>query len=314
MRYILIILVFLSVGANAQMVIKAHPNYVPFAVAANLLLDDYPNAAAAYSLRKLRTAYSGNCIRIRRDSTGQAETDIGFDASGIVDTNAIKNFVRNNEAAIVTWYDQSGNGRNMSQGTAANQPNIKNNLGLGNQIVRRNSKPSIFFASASNDRLSVSRILSNDEFSIFGVVGLNSIQTDAAILAQHAGTADLGRTTFLRTGSGADNDNGGVFFNNGTSYSAVTTNTYTIATPPVLSLFESESDNLGTTTIKINGTGTGTISGQTWTPLNTNTTMGAFGNGNNAMNGGISEIIIYSTKQANATGIRNNINSYWLIY
>ena len=311
MRYILIILVFISGSVDAQMVIKAHPNYRPFASAVvTPLLDDYPNAAAAYSLRKVRTAYTGNCIRIRRDSTGQSETDIGF-INNELDTVSINNFCRNNACNIVTWYDQSGNGRNMSQGTALNQPVIKP---VNINIVRRNGKPSIFFTNGESDRLFVSRILSNDDFSIFGIVGLNSIQTDAAILAQHAGTGDLGRTTFLRTGAGADNDNGGVFFNNGTSYSAVTTNTYTIATPPVLSLFESESDNLGTTTIKINGSGTGTILGQTWTPLNTNTTMGAFGNGSNAIFGGISEIIIYSTKQANANGIRNNINAYYGIY
>jgi hypothetical protein len=34
----------------------------------NLLLDDYPNAAVAYSLRKLRTDYTGNSIRVRRSS------------------------------------------------------------------------------------------------------------------------------------------------------------------------------------------------------------------------------------------------------
>jgi hypothetical protein len=295
------------------MIIKAHANYRPYAVGITPPLDIYTGAAAAYSIRKLRTAYTGNCIRVIR-SNDNTEQDIGFDASGVIDTNAIKNFAGNSRADVVTWYDQSGNGINMSQSTAANQPTIKNDNLSGNLIVRRNSKPSIFFDGA--DRLSASRILSNDEFTIFGVIGLNLVQTNNAILAQHAGAADLGRTIFLGTGAiiGTDNDKARIFFNNGTSYSAVTTNAYTIAIPIVLSLFESESDNLGTTTIKINGAGTGTISGQTWTPLNTNTTMGAFGNGISAITGGISEIIIYSTKQANANGIRTNINSYYGIY
>ena len=38
------------------------------APAPSLLLDTYPNAAVAYSLRKLRTAYSGSAIRVRRSS------------------------------------------------------------------------------------------------------------------------------------------------------------------------------------------------------------------------------------------------------
>ena len=311
MRLILTILLIGLFKADAQMVINASAPYRPLlSPIITPLLDDYPNAAAAYSLRKVRTAYTGNCIRIRRTSDN-TEQDIGFTVDNIVDTNSIRSFAGTSEAAIVTWYDQSGNARNMSQSTASIQPLIKP---INANIVLRNNKPSIFFDSSNNDRLSVARILTNDEFSIFGVIGLNIIQTNKTILAQHAGTADIGRTNFLATGAGADNDNASVFFNNGTSYSAVTTNTYAIATPAVLSLFESESDNLGTTTIKINGAGTGTISGQTWTPLNTNTTMGSLGNGNNAIFGGVSEIIIYSTKQANATGIRNNINSYWLIY
>jgi hypothetical protein len=42
-----------------------------------LLLDTYPNAAVAYSLRKLRTAYTGAAIRVRR-AIDNAEQDIGF--------------------------------------------------------------------------------------------------------------------------------------------------------------------------------------------------------------------------------------------
>lgn len=42
-----------------------------------LLLDLYPNAAVAYSLRKIRTNYSGSAIRVRR-SSDNVEYDIGF--------------------------------------------------------------------------------------------------------------------------------------------------------------------------------------------------------------------------------------------
>ena len=46
------------------------------------LLDLYPNAAAAYSLRKLRAAYSGNVVRVRR-SVDNAEAD--FNPTEITD-------------------------------------------------------------------------------------------------------------------------------------------------------------------------------------------------------------------------------------
>jgi hypothetical protein len=50
---------------------------MPKAPAASLLLDTYSGAAVAYSLRKLRTAYSGSAIRVRR-SSDNAEQDFGF--------------------------------------------------------------------------------------------------------------------------------------------------------------------------------------------------------------------------------------------
>jgi hypothetical protein len=59
--------------------------------AQSLLLDLYPGAAAAYSLRKLRNAYSGSAIRVRR-SSDNAEQDINF-VGGDLDTNSMLDFV-----------------------------------------------------------------------------------------------------------------------------------------------------------------------------------------------------------------------------
>ena len=89
------------------------------------VLDTYPNASAAYSLRKLRAAYAGSAVRVRR-SNDNAESDIGFTALGDFDSSALSTFVGANSAFIVTWYDQSGNGYNATQSTAAVQPRIVN--------------------------------------------------------------------------------------------------------------------------------------------------------------------------------------------
>jgi hypothetical protein len=56
-----------------------------------LLLDVYPSASGAYSLRKLRTLYAGSAIRVRRE-VDNAEGDIGF-SSNILDTAALMTFV-----------------------------------------------------------------------------------------------------------------------------------------------------------------------------------------------------------------------------
>ncbi len=60
-------------------------------VFSNLLLDLYPNAAVAYSLRKLRTAYTGSAIRVRR-SSDNAEQDIAFVGNDL-DTQTMLDFV-----------------------------------------------------------------------------------------------------------------------------------------------------------------------------------------------------------------------------
>ena len=131
MRFTFVILLFCCLGANAQMIIKAHANYRPYAVAGEdcqdtctrLILDCYPNAAAAYSLRKLRTAYTGNCIRVRRTGDN-VEQNIGF-LNNYLDTAALKTFIGVTASGfITTWFDQSGNGINATQTNAANQPNI----------------------------------------------------------------------------------------------------------------------------------------------------------------------------------------------
>jgi hypothetical protein len=87
-----------------------------------LLLDTYPSAAGAYSIRKLRTAYTGSCLRVRR-SSDNSETDIGFSDNDL-DTASLLSFVGANNGFVTTFYDQSGNSNNLVQTTAARQPQI----------------------------------------------------------------------------------------------------------------------------------------------------------------------------------------------
>jgi hypothetical protein len=83
------------------------------------------SSSAAYSLRKLRNAYTGNAIRVRR-SSDNAEADIGFTTSGDLDTVALLAHCGAGSGFVTTWYDQSGNGRNATQTTAGSQPCIVN--------------------------------------------------------------------------------------------------------------------------------------------------------------------------------------------
>ena len=105
-----------------------------------LLLDLYPNAAAAYSLRKLRTAYSGPAIEARRSDN--AIQDIGFLYDGSLDTESLLSFADGGDVFVAKWYDQSGNENNdVVQVSESAQPKI---VSLGN-LVEENGKPSIYF-------------------------------------------------------------------------------------------------------------------------------------------------------------------------
>lgn len=108
-----------------------------------LLLDLFPNAAVAYSLRKLRTAYSGNAIRVRR--TDLAEQDIGFVGNNL-DTASLLSFCGAGNGFVTRWYDQSGNGINATQATAANQARIVSNGIITTDITT--GKPSVRFLNA----------------------------------------------------------------------------------------------------------------------------------------------------------------------
>ena len=103
-------------------------------------LDSVGSATSAYGLRKLRAAYAGSAIRVRR-SSDNTEQDIGFDSLGNLDIATMMNFVGTNSAYVKIWYDQSGNGYDASQTTTANQPRIVNAGTLDTQSGR----PALYF-------------------------------------------------------------------------------------------------------------------------------------------------------------------------
>ena len=92
------------------------------------LLDEYSGAAAAYSLRKIRSGYDGPLVRVRKDGDNNAEVDVYPDANGtistsspvtdvteITDTNpsvvssetTFGDFMSGYDGKVVVWYDQS---------------------------------------------------------------------------------------------------------------------------------------------------------------------------------------------------------------
>ncbi len=86
------------------------------------LLDNFPGAILAYSFRRLRSDYSGACIRVRR-SSDNLETDITFNNNYISET-ALLNHVGSGDGFITKFYDQSLSSINWVNATPASQPQI----------------------------------------------------------------------------------------------------------------------------------------------------------------------------------------------
>lgn len=173
-----------------------------------MLLDLYPGATAAYSLRKLRKAYIGACIRVRR-SSDNSEQDIGF-SGNVLDTVTLLNFVGAGNGHVVTWYDQSLTPRNISQSIALSQPMIIN---TGVIYELSSGKPSVKFISANTTLLSSATGLSSNDYQNAAGDSTTSIVFKSAIgsyalfgfgsngLNLHAPWAD--GNTYFDTGSGA---------------------------------------------------------------------------------------------------------------
>jgi hypothetical protein len=157
------------------------------APSASLLLDLYPNAAVAYSLRKLRTAYTGSAVRVRASTSG-AEGDVSFDVNNTISASSTVTVTAvgtsglsigqqvtfstfwnaggsNQNVFVTTWYDQSGNLQNATQTTQANQPQI-----VSSGVVElENGNPAILNTATKGFKTSVINFSSFNNLSFFTI-------------------------------------------------------------------------------------------------------------------------------------------------
>jgi len=87
------------------------------------------NASAAYSVRLVNSSYSGPSINVRR-SSDNATQDFYSDMDGNLGTeylakgNSFESWLGTSNGYVTKMYDQTGNGRHVSQTTSAQQPLI----------------------------------------------------------------------------------------------------------------------------------------------------------------------------------------------
>lgn len=260
------------------------------------LLDTYTGAAAAFSLRKLRSAYTGSAIRVRR-SSDNTETDIGFNVGGELDTIALITFVGAGNGFVRTWYDQSGNGKNITQITTGNQPSI-----VISGVVRLfNSKPSLYFSNSTLTLLDTS---------------LTLIQPNTYFVVSEG-------TTTNNTGYRTINDGFFVTGANRNSFGKSDTNVYYLYAGSLISSTTTYSTIKSLITAIFNSASSYLYRNQTALISNQNagniSQLGIYFGGasatQNLYEGYFPEYIIYNSNQsANRTGIESNINSFYSIY
>jgi hypothetical protein len=257
-----------------------------------LLLDEYPGSAAAYSLRKLRTAYTGSAIRVRR-SSDNTEQNIGF-VNNELDTSSLTSFCSGTNGFITTWYDQSGNSRNATQTTATSQPQIVSS----GSVITTNSKPSLLFDNT--DQLSIiSFITSYSNLSTFFVHKLNSLASNSISLAL-IDSIEAVYIPWIRTG------NDDFYYGNGFIYSGSPSTT----NRRLITLYSDTTTGY----LKLNGI---SIANRTnGTLVGGNTQIGGFGGPGLRPEMNIQELIIYSgiNQTSNISNIETNINDFYSIY
>ena len=167
------------------------PTLTPTAsAAASLLFDVYSNGQIGFSFRKLRTAYTGNCVRVRR-SSDNAEQNIGF-IGNYLDTTSLLAFVGGSNGFITTWYDQSINGYTATQTTTTRQPIIVS----GGTLIQENSFVSSDYAEARNTWMSINNATISQPNSAFIVLNYYTSNT------WHIYDGGVPRQLFGRDGSG----------------------------------------------------------------------------------------------------------------
>ena len=259
------------------------------------LLDAYGGAHAAYSLRKLNSDYTGAAVRVRRNSDN-TELDIGFKSDGTLDTDASDAFYDGSNLRIITWYDQSGNGKHMTQSSSGAQPLLYNDSGL----MQLNGRPG-------------ARFIGNDEFT-FDATGLDIGNLSSFVVAR---MNDTSGTQFVLRASGIANNKrffapliqeGNFRFMHGVYHTDVGTTANTNNNLHTMIAGATQGD----VEAFVNGTSVGTRTLSNTGIDTTITGIGGSGNLSNFMNGTIQEVVVYSSDQSERRlGIERNIKNHY---
>jgi len=262
------------------------------------LLDTYTGSAAAYSLRRLSSTYTGNLIRVtKKVSSVISTTDIGYNSSNELDTTALATFASgadNGEVRVDIWYDQSGNGNNVTRSSFTSCPYIYQS----GSLLTSNGKPGIVTATQT--------LQTNNQ-------PLSSLQQSGFFVGEPLGIGNY--TTIFTHGdyyvfhqSTTTQVSGGKF---SISKYATAGGDFGVGTQSLLSYYNDSTDIYMRQDGSTIGTKAATPVSYTAKDIN----FGNFNNVNRAFYGYNQEHIIFPSEQSsNMSGIETNINNYYTIY
>ena len=261
-----------------------------------LLLDEYPGAKRAYSVRKISSSYTGDAIRVRR-SSDNAEQNIGFVGEDL-DTSALTSFVGANDGFITTWYDQSGNGSNATQTTAATQATIVS----AGTIYTAGTKPAIY-ASSGRSFMQFTAFTTTLVSNL--LVGKKASSTSDAMIGI-GGTKPAGAAPMLSHWTDSN-----IYFQWLTKYSFPNSAISNIDYETIFAATTSAS----TSVIWRNGSSLA-LSNATDNNINNNySQMFKYTEGPTESNAYFQDLVVWDSDQsANAAGIDSNVNAYYSIY
>lgn len=290
------------------------------------LLDLYGSAYHAYSLRKLSSSYTGKCLRVRRTTSTPSVTtttvDVSFDSNNTISLDSLVTYISgtttsattlgqfcasvvngytnpdgvntNQNIFVVTWFDQSGNGRNPTNATVSQQPRLVN---AGNLEIVDGSVGIRFISTSSNYLTLTNTSTSYNNMSCYALGNSLSATANTSIYGQgHLGA------------------NARLFLPQGANIAYNTTGTFPIAgiTANVDRLYELIC-GASTTSAYSNGIQSSVPSIASLSVTNAYIRIGANGSPLIYMNGHIKEVIAF-VGTSNRTDIESNINTYYSVW
>ena len=270
---------------------------------ANLLLDTYTGAASAYSLRKLRTLYTGDAVEVYN---GSSYADIGF-SNDELDTTALAAHCGSNDGFVSKWYCQSGNSNDAVQTNTGQMPKIYDGT---TGVVTENGKPAVEF-DGSGDFLQTATAYDTQEYQSSFYIATSTDNNQRILDTRGTGASVQGWHSKFSNPAGD-----GSVIDSGTMGFLLTDVTRTGSVLASVLMYGGSGSSIVEYS---NGVLADSVSDANTRDFDSGNvlTIGANSNGQNTQifDGTLQEIVLYnSDKSSNRTGIETNINTFYNIY